>query len=47
MLRSALLASGLATAAGHAMMNRPSPRNNRNNSPFENLTGCAGEACYW
>jgi hypothetical protein len=29
------------------MMNRPSPRNNRGNVDFSNLTGCAGEACYW
>jgi hypothetical protein len=31
----------------HGMMNRPSPRNNRHNTPFHNLTGCAGNACYW
>jgi hypothetical protein len=47
MLRAALFASAATVAFSHGMMNRPSPRNNRDNSDFSNLTGCAGEACYW
>jgi hypothetical protein len=43
----AALAGLLATARSHGMMNRPSPRNNRENEAFTNLTGCAGNACYW
>ena len=43
----AALAGLLATARSHGMMNRPSPRNNRQNEAFSNLTGCAGNACYW
>ena len=51
---SAALGLGLLVWAGivavctaHGGMNRPSPRNNRGDQPFANLTGCAGNACYW
>ena len=36
-----------AVCTAHGMMNIPSPRNNRGDQPFANLTGCAGNACYW
>lgn len=48
LIRSVLLLVCTAVPAqSHGMMNRPSPRNNRGDADFSNLTGCAGEACYW